>query len=605
MISAEVVLVAIQAAVRLYSGLRNAYVTSVRDATLTLPLPRAPGQSMADIVNWFQGQAKPQHRPVPGSWLADLINKFPNFTPAEQETLRQAYAVCYAEENGPTVDAKGGVLVPTAPVPVSAADFLAFTEVQQWAKDQPGAPRSGFQLVAGTLIDVAVFWFANKPGAVSTDHPEGRALLAFLKGVEKVDFANTAPPELLGQVLVGVLDTVAAEPRLVVGGRKEETLVTNVAKALATALDQRFKKPRTDDEANDAASWAQLVARALLKAGADTVLANPKLFLGVKDGDASAVVQEVGATFLDLLFPDDPQDQGQIALRSLVSGTGLEALVRAALKAVGEHPGVLALGQKRQGLTALIADLATTFADAKLPPSAAAAFSDIVQTVLEKSAEHLDSVWGGDKKDVERNLLVIATRQVLAALAAAAKGGGPVFTTAQTIALFDAVLAEIIENPGWVEAHVSEIGDSSVLSAALEAVLTSLRGQSLGALSGETAVAILKAALKAGGLQLALLHEIPPGGRDAGKIAVEAVIDAVFIELTKGDANAKWRVARGSALVVLFEISLNAAAKAAASDAKTQACVDVVRVVVALYVQSGMSLDEFGRQLADRLKAIA
>jgi hypothetical protein len=603
----EVVFLAIQAGVRLYAGFRNAYVASVREATITLPLPRAPGLSTKTMADFFiGGQAEPWQMPPNDSALGRLIAKAGHgaeLSDDEQAMLERAYGLCRAETKPPSTDVEG-VSIPESVPALSSAEFMALTEVRQWAKGEAGEPPSTFQLVAGALVDTAVFWFVNQPGAISDKHPQGRALLAFLQGISDVDFATAAPHDILSRLLVGVLDTVAAEPRLLVGGRKEEALVTNVSKALAGALAERFKKPRTAGEQEDAASWAQLVARTVLKAGADTVLANPPLFLGVRPGDEASVVDGMGRAFLNLVVPDDPSRPDQIALAALVSGTGLENLVRAALQAVGEHPGVLGLGKPPTGIEALVGELATSFAQAKLPASAAAAFPEIAQIVLEKTAAHLDEIWGGTRTDVERNLLVLATRHTLEALAEAATNDGPVFTKTQLTLLFDAVLAEVVENPRWVVTRVGAVEESKLLSTALEAALTALRGQTLATLSGETRLAIVKAALKAGGQQLALLREIPPGGRDAGKIAVEAAIDTVFDELAKGDADASWRVARGSAIAALVEVALDRLSSLPAGDAKLQARIDALRAAVARYAQTGTSLAEFADLLAAQLKAV-
>jgi hypothetical protein len=608
MVSPELVFLAIQAGVRLYAGLRTAYIASVREATITLPLPRAPGAAdPAVIVDWFL-HAAARHRPLPQSALEGLVAKGKTNPAAlsadEKAELERAYSACWIEANPPML-AIGDSAIPQTGAPITGADYLVLAEVRQWAKGQPGAPPTGFQRVAGTLVEVAVFWFANQPGAISEKHPAGRALLSFLKGVEGVKFSEQAPVEILDQVLVGVLETVAAEPRLISGGRREEALISNVAKSVAGALDARFKTKRTATEEADAASWAQLVARAMLKAGAETVLADPSLFFGVDGGDESAIITDVGSAFVNLLVPTDPHDRDQLALKSLVSGAGLETLVRAALRAVGQHPGVLGLGADRKGLTALVADLAVTFSNADLPASAAAAFPEIAELVLARSATHLDEIWGGDRKDVGRNLLVLATRHTLQALAAVAGGSrDPLFAKQQVIELFDAVLAEVVENPRWVVTRIDAVEESAVLTAALEAALTALRGQKFTTLSGETRLGILKAALEAGGLQLALLREIPPGGQDAGKIALAAVIDAVFAELAHGDAEATWRLARSSAIVALFQVALGTLTAIPAGDPKMQARVDVLRGAVRRYAQGGVSLEELAGLLAGQLKVI-
>jgi hypothetical protein len=284
----------------------------------------------------------------------------------------------------------------------------------------------------------------------------------------------------------------------------------------------------------------------------------------------------------------------------------VETLVRAALKSVGEHPGVLGLGPDRKGVTALVADLAITFSKADVPSSAAAAFPEIAELVLAKSAEHLDEIWGGDRKDVGRNLLVLATRRTMEALAAVAGGNhDPMFAKQQMIDLFDAVLGEVAENPRWVVKSVGGVEESKVLTAVIEATLTALRGQKFSTLSGETRLGILKAALKAGGVQLALTQPIPPGGRDAGKIAIEAAIDGVFAELAQSDATASWRVARSSTLVALFEVALDRVSSIPAGDPKMQARVDVLRAAARRYAQGDVTIDQFGDLLATQLKAVA
>ena len=42
MIPVELILLAIEAGVKLYTGLREAYAASIKEAAITLPLPRAP-----------------------------------------------------------------------------------------------------------------------------------------------------------------------------------------------------------------------------------------------------------------------------------------------------------------------------------------------------------------------------------------------------------------------------------------------------------------------------------------------------------------------------------------------------------------------------------
>ena len=606
MLPAETVFFAIQAGVRLYEGLRTAYVDAVRDSTITLPLPRAPGIELDAIAQWFFERRDGRHRPAPESTLGRLLARIDKGLPLnaeEQAAMRQAYAVCWAEANPSYSQTEGGVSLPTLTPGYGSAEYFALLEVRQWAEGQDGASRSTFQQVAGTLINVAVYWFANKPGAVSTDHPEGRVLLAFLGGVQDVDFARGDPHGILGRMLVGVLDGVASEPRLLAGGRREEQLVSSVSAALARAVAARFAERPPTAEAQDAASWIELVARTMLRAGADTALADPNLFFGVKHGDESAVIGSVGRSIVNLLLPDGTKQR--IDLGALVSGTGLETVVRAALNAVATNPGVLGLDGDRQGLEALLADLAGAFSAAALPPTSGGAFPEVARLVLEKTATHLDAVWGGDKADVARNVLVLATRRTLEGLARYAGGArGSLFARDQLVAICEAVLDEVTENPHWVVSRIGEVEESKNLSVALEAMLAALHGQKLTAISGATAAAVLTAGLQAAALQLPLLSTLPPDAQGKAKTALQAVVEAIFEELGKADADTKWRIARASAIVSLTEAMFAQLGQSTLAAAELQDVVDAVRAATAAYAKGGESVELFGRDVAKRLIAL-
>lgn len=598
-IPVNTVFLAIQAGVRLYQGLRSAYVNSVRSAAITLPLPRAPGAAgLTEMIDWFTAVARPEHSPEPGSPLAAILATGANtpdaLTADERLLLRQAYDVCWAEENG-APDTTGASL--------PSAAFFALVEVRQWAKGQAGQPVSTFQAIAGTLIDTAVFWFAGKPGAISEKHPEGRALKAFLTGIQSVSFATVPAGEIFPRLMIGVLQAVEAEPRLLAGGQKEEALVRNVSRALAEAATLRLSGGNgpTSEEIEGAAAWVQQLAGIILKAGADTVLADPALFLGVKGGSEAAVTKEIGSALLNLLVP---VPGGGVQLQALLSGSGVETLARASLAAVGRHPGVLGIGSRPNGVEKLLAELAADFSQFHADSSIGAAFPAIAALVLQRTAENLDALWGvNDRGDPGKNLLVIASRQVLAALQQATQGRPEaLFSNTQIAALIDAVLAEVTANPRWVTTRSDEIGGTPWLAAAIEAALGALAGKSAFSLTGADRLAILQAALTAAGRRLALLRALPAGG--GGDIPIAALIDAVFAGLARpGSDDAAWRLARGSGAVALLDIAFDRFAGFPAGDAGLPGQIAVLRKAVDDFAAGSIDLDGFAAQLGNGLRA--
>jgi hypothetical protein len=61
MIPVELILLAIEAGVKLYTGLREAYAASIKEAAITLPLPRAPVEaSLATCADFIEEAAPPR-----------------------------------------------------------------------------------------------------------------------------------------------------------------------------------------------------------------------------------------------------------------------------------------------------------------------------------------------------------------------------------------------------------------------------------------------------------------------------------------------------------------------------------------------------------------
>jgi hypothetical protein len=287
------------------------------------------------------------------------------------------------------------------PAKSSTEATAALLTVRQWLSVQSGGTASAFQIAVGTVIDVAVDWFAKDPGAISTSRPEGRALKSFLDAIvaANIDFAHAPTASLAAGVMVALLDTVAAQPRLVAGGKQEEALVTAATTAMAQAINRIPAATLAGLDTDDASmvlSVVQGVVAATLRASAQTVLANPKLFYtGNENNPRTKFVEEVGKSFIDLVLPTAVGGQASIALGAVVTPAGLETMLRAALAAVGDNPAILPLDDPtRNRLQPLLADLASTLARSPLP-AAQSALADVAGIVLGATSRHLDTLWPG------------------------------------------------------------------------------------------------------------------------------------------------------------------------------------------------------------------
>lgn len=550
MLQAELVLFAIQAALKLYAGVRQAYVDSTRDRPLVLPLPRATETAIELIGNWFEtnsfGMSVRDRSPLVQNLLIDLH--------ANEEELRRLYFLYLNEVRDD----------PSNDVPLSGDDLAALLTVRQWAKGEDVGHPSSLQRIAGTLIEIAVDYFAYMPGAVSQSRPEGRALLAFLRAIDDVDFVN-APNAgaVVGSIMVGVLNTVGTTPGLLVIGKKEQMLVAGMSTALARAATRHLGAGTTQADLLTGKEWLQLAAASLAKGASDTVLANPELYLPGDGNAGSKVLQDVLGQIADLAIGPEA-----INLQALVTTQGLTTISQAALASVSRNPEIL--GSNNEGLKKLVSQIAASLADATNLPKGKDLAPAVISLVLARSADNLDLFWGGDRSDAGRNLLVLAAGHTLAALSAAAAPGPkpPAFVQEQILSIVDAVLAEVEANPDWVLAQVG-MGDerSPVVKAALAAALAAMKGRPLSKFGADTAHDVLLAALGAVALRIEFLDKLPDGQARL-TAALDVVLSAALTETVPPlSFQRRWQLAQASAIDTMVKASLDTLASKGVTDA--------------------------------------
>jgi hypothetical protein len=582
MIEAQVVLFAIQATLKLYAGARQAYVDATLDRELILPLPRAPdlSKNINNIVQYFQTGEGNEVR-LENELLQTLLLD-PTKNGAELRTL---YAYYFAEINDLDGDDMKGV-------EISAADLTHMLTIRQWGKNEdPGHPGT-FQRMAGTIVEIAVDYFATMPGAVSESRPEGRALLAFLKGMSDIEFATENPRYLINGVMIGVLDAVAATPALLVTGEKEQLLIVGMSTALAKAID-RPNDVNTEKKKRDAADWARVVAAAVARGATDTVLANPSLFLGKTDV-GKFVLQDVVAQVADLAFGAD-----KIELQKVLSTDGLTTIAQTALGAISRNPEIL--GSDNTGLTKLVREVTGTLAASKLKAGRDLA-PHVISLVLECSAANLDMLWEGDRNDPGRNLLVVAAKQTLTVLSGVVAGPAtpPTFAQDQLVSIVDAVFAQVQANPAWVVDQITGT-HNEIVSAALTAALAAMKGRKPSQFGAEAARDVLLASIVAVGTRIEFLDHLPAGDAAAGKAFLTAVLDAILsaaLEQPMPDSR-RWQIARTKVVQSLVETSFSLLGK----KGLTQANLGILRTVLDDLVSGRILPDDFAKTLESKLPA--
>jgi hypothetical protein len=581
--SAELVIFAIHAGLRLYGAARKAYVDAAQSHALVLPLPRAPGEAdLATIRRWFKVTC-PQFMGE-SERIACLV-KVPSPTSDEEAELRSLYDHFYAianpETSDPRAQAEGA----------STEELYALLEIRQWSLSEGREQRTALQQVAGTLVNVAVDYFANVPGALSEHRPQGRALREYLMVIDNVDFAGTPVQTLAGELMVALLDGVVQTPELAVIGDKEAGFVREVAAGLSSSLKSAMVGS-TSLERRNAGDWVRTIATTLIRSGAQTVLANPARYFDVGGAAEAALVNDFGKTLATLVIGSEG-----IPLQRLLSAEGLDAIVRTGLQAVAQRPELIRT--ESAYLNGLLVALATDLT-ARAQLVSPDLFPQIAGRVLAYTGQHLDTLWQQDGKDPAKHLVILALREVLDGVEKAFTGEPwqPRFSNDAVLALTDLLMAELKENPRWLNASDTT---RSYLTTVVTATLDTLKTRRV-LLDSDSMIAMLASGIRAAGQEMPLLEKLPPGGRDAGRIALNAALDAILdpIVASGADSEAHWRLARRSVITALVETGLDRLAKKGGS----QQNIDVLRSEIGQLVDGQSRFEEFAARLERSLKPV-
>jgi hypothetical protein len=581
--SVSTVIFAIKAGIRLYQAGEQVLVQNTADRALPLPLPIGEVSDEAGAQMWLKtnSDAKKLSERDDFSRLKALRSTDTgNWSKDDKEYVTTVYSGWQNDKSR-----EAGYVTGKSVTTVEAA---AYIEISQWSKTEDTGHTTALQRIAGTLVNIAVDYFIQTPGALNLDRPEGRALKGFLEAIDNTDFAGGAVESIAGDVLLAVLDAVKWEPDLIGKGETTQKFVKGIAASLGEStnkfLDNIHLLP--DDERERRTAWLQMLAHAMVSGAANVVLTDPEKILGAGKEEAP-VIKEVGGTMADLLLGGD--DAQRLQFEALFSGEGLNEVVKASLKAVSENPAIL--GVNNRGLRQLIVDVSGELAQYD-DLFARDMGPELIRLILEKTGADLPLLVGGSADNPKKNLLVLAASDLLANISEKSWSGGwhPTLTRDQVLDVAEDVFDEVLDNPYWLR-KIQSVGgpDDTPLSVAIEAVVTSLKNTGKGdRLSSETVIAAIKAGVDAAAMDLALLKKVPDAAAGDARTALTAALDAVFdgIFADSSTAATRWRQAGNAALQATVELVLDEFAGVAAQQGVKSAQITRIQTDVRQWVDA-------------------
>jgi hypothetical protein len=539
MVSADVILFAIQGAVKLGTQARAAYVDATARRELVLPLPDfKPGNNALAAMSFYRQQMVTA--PEGLRLLVDKLRQGTDLTEQERASLllyhNEHVLGTFAGDAGFTLAADGSA--------VTQPSLAALVTVRQWQRD----PNPTYlQRMAGSFIEIGIDYFATGPGVSKLTFSHADALRALLTGLDQIEFSTEVLGSLPQRLFSVAMETMTAHPEVFSADRNVQQILTASTRGLVRDVNARIEVLRKAEGANELKetgirSWGEVVFRSLLSSTGTLLVEEPGRFLGVRGESQAALVSAVGGAALALVL-----DRPDASLADVFSQAGLDAVTKAALRLVAQYPALVTHDAR---LTQLVSQISSSLSRMD-GPVGAAMVPDVARLVLERTADNLPLLWPDAVEDPKRHLALVAAQTTLDVLARQPKPGDRwqvQWRRDDLVGVVDSVLGDLVHSPGWLVQAGTEV--SPQLGVALEAMVAVLRARGDPRLSSALATQLLRSGLAAAALRSEFLAPVP------GRGPVVAVVLDVVLAATLGptvEPHVAWCTVRDEVLAGLVD----------------------------------------------------
>jgi hypothetical protein len=469
--TADLILFAIRASLRLAQAGRTAFVEGVQNMQLTLPLPATFFPAGLDVNQRAFNLMVFLKQQTDLRLQSDYDRFFRDGPPGNRrekggDELVAAYLAYLGSGQGWS-RSTGAQLQD-----YTARDLYALATVRQW--DKSPNP-SALQRIGGALVEVAVDYFANVPGALDENSRYSKTVRTFLQGIEDANFQEGRWDGILLSIFSAGLQTLSQHPEIYSGEAQRDPLLRTVVKGVLEDMATRLKgiRDQQGDEYTAAETFERVgasILTSLITGSARSVLDNPEV-LGLTDKGQQNLVQGVGRALLEIMSSDlKPENSGKQELKALADGFrriastgGLEKVVHAALKVAAENPSLIGTGNQTADawLQHVLTDLYARYPDnLKLFRGERFAvdpelFTDVAYLLLSNGVKDLQPLLLDAVGDKPSALLTQVATSVLGTVADASQPGQPVkwrlrLTESDVRSLVGSVLRAVAEHPEWL-----------------------------------------------------------------------------------------------------------------------------------------------------------
>jgi hypothetical protein len=412
--NSELIMFAIDAGLRLGQKINDVLVDATVEKPLLLPVGELFGSvTRDDAIDFFDDNPE----------LTKAGQPYHGLNPDEKLL---AYKTLKRIEN----QIVGAGDVPTKKVSNEAV--LIVSNLHSFRQYEEGfGSRPAVQRVIGTIVEIGIDYFVAHPEAIGMKSSERRILQAFVESLDDVDFAEGIRNEIIGDVLVSALETLAANTSLIADSVRTQALIGGVTNALLADIQAAGSigaMIRRED-------FVRRISSSILRGGAQAFSENIDLFLP-EDSNSKKLVS---STLTHVL-------EGIKGKENLFTNESLEVIFDGALKAVAENAEVFSNNEVLQEAISSTLKSLTDATGKKV--FSKETVSAVLANALAVAAASMETLI--DPDNPKKQLLANAVTAVAQSLSGSLAGGGAVkdlLSREQLISLMGIVFEEVANNP--------------------------------------------------------------------------------------------------------------------------------------------------------------
>lgn len=560
----DLVIYAIQAAVKLGRKVQNVFEDEVRDRELILPqVPGTTLPSLAEAETFFEGEGRVFVRPpAPESGeregLYHVIWQKKGSSIAADDRIREAYRRLskHLLEHSGREDVSGRFRKTE-----NYCDGVnALLVVKQW-RETEDPKRHPVQRIAGTVVEIALDYVKADPALFAGNGAGNRITRSFLLSLDEVKFAESQFDDLLLDILRAALDAIRVQAEMTI---TEDQLALLLGEISGTLADGIKKARENGDDAGLRTLYTlrRELLQNVIKTSAQTVSEHTPVFLGDPRNQREQQVSVVLRAVLDNISGNS----------DLFTGKAVAEIFGTALQAVALNTNLLVPGkdgsERGAFLQALIAGITNELAKSSRQDPPGLFSADLLQEVIEAALATLGNHAGRliSAANPQPQLLVEALRHINFALSSEFHrdtGLLPLFkgllSRPQLIRILQEVFEAVARNPRELLTTDQNGARPSALSCLIAAVALAARADRSALLSGDDYRKLTTAALQAFALNPDRLLHLD--GSQPHETVMAQVIRAVVESAAEHAAAGGRRLIQGGMLVQAVEAALRTVSK--------------------------------------------